>query len=60
MKLKSIITFIIVVVFSLSFGFVVLKFANEDIAKQIVSAFLTVATSVVGFYIGYQTNKNEK
>lgn len=60
MKLKSIITFIIVVVFSLSFSFVVLKFANEDIAKQIVSAFLTVATSVVGFYIGYQTNKGEK
>lgn len=60
MNLKSIITFIIVVVFSLAFGYVVLNFADEDIAKNIVSAFLTVATSVVGFYIGYQTNKNNK
>lgn len=60
MNLKSIITFIIVVVFSLAFGYVVLNFADEDIAKNIVSAFLTVATSVIGFYIGYQTNKNNK
>ena len=57
MNLKSVITFIIVLVFSLAFGYVVLNFANEDVAKQIVSAFLTVATSVIGFYIGYQTNK---
>lgn len=57
MNLKSVITFVIVLVFSLAFGYVVLNFADEDIAKNIVSAFLTVATSVIGFYIGYQTNK---
>jgi hypothetical protein len=46
--------------FSLAFGYVVWNFADEDIAKDIVTAFLTVATSVVGFFIGYQTNKNTK
>lgn len=60
MNLKSIITLLIVVVFSASFCYVVLEFANEAMANNIVSAFIPVATSVVGFYIGYQTNKNSK
>lgn len=59
MNLKSVITLIIVVAFSLAFGFVVLNFADENIAKDIVTAFLTVATSVIGFFIGYQTNKKD-
>lgn len=59
MNLKSVITLIITIIFSASFGYVVAKFADEDIAKTIVSAFITVATSVIGFYIGYQTNKNK-
>lgn len=59
MNLKSIITLIIVVIFSLSFGYVVWNFADENIAKDIVTAFLTVATSVIGFFIGYQTNKKD-
>jgi len=58
-NLKSIITLIIVVIFSLSFGYVVWNFADENIAKDIVTAFLTVATSVIGFFIGYQTNKKD-
>lgn len=60
MNLKSIITLIITIVFAGAFGFVVYKFADNDIAKMIISAFLTVATSVIGFYIGYQTNKKNK
>ena len=60
MNLKSVITFIITIVFSVAFSYVVISFANEDMAKTIVSSFLTVATSVIGFYIGYQTNKNNK
>lgn len=59
MNLKSVITLIIVVAFSLAFGFVVYNFADENIAKDIVTAFLTVATSVIGFFIGYQTNKKD-
>ena len=58
MDLKSIITLLIVVVFSASYSYVILQFANESMANNIVSAFIPVATSVVGFYIGYQTNKS--
>lgn len=57
MDLKSIITLIITIILSLAFGFVVLKFLDAEIAKTIVATFLTIATSVIGFYIGYQTNK---
>lgn len=63
MNLKSWLSLIITLVFALAFGYVVLMFADKEIAKNIVSAFLTVATSVIGFFIGYQTNKpkdNEK
>ena len=60
MNLKSVITFIITVVFSATFCFVVINFADTEMAKTIVASFLTVATSVIGFYIGYQTNKNNK
>ena len=63
MNLKSKISLLITVAFTVSFLFVVGKFADTEIAKNIVSAFLTVATSVIGFFIGYQTNKpkdNEK
>lgn len=56
-NLKSLITLIIVVVLSITFSFVVFKSLDEDIAKSIVVAFLTIATSTVGFFIGYQTNK---
>lgn len=56
-NLKSLITLIIVVVLSVAFSFVVFKSLDEDIAKSIVVAFLTIATSTVGFFIGYQTNK---
>ena len=56
-NLKSLITLIIVVVLSITFSFVVFKCLDEDIAKSIVVAFLTIATSTVGFFIGYQTNK---
>ena len=56
-NLKSVITLIIVTVLSIAFGYVVLTSLDDDIAKSIVVAFLTIATSTVGFYIGYQTNK---
>lgn len=59
MNLKSIITLIITIMFSAAFGYVVFKFADKEIAKIIVAGFLTVATSVIGFYIGYQTNKKD-
>lgn len=59
MNLKSIITLIITVMLSLAFGYVVIRFVNDEIAKSIVTTFLTIATSVIGFYIGYQTNKKE-
>ena len=55
--LKSVMTLIITITLALAFGFVVWRFCNEDMAGQIVSAFLTIATSVIGFYIGYQSNK---
>ena len=58
--LKSVMTLLITITLSLSFGYVVYKFCNEDMASQIASAFLTIATSVIGFYIGYQSNKNSK
>lgn len=57
MKLKSVITLLIVLALTFAFGYVVVMFLDEDGAKNIVSTFLTIATSVVGFYIGYQTNK---
>lgn len=56
-NLKSLITLIIVVVLSFAFSYVVIRCLDEDIAKSIVVAFLTIATSTVGFFIGYQTNK---
>lgn len=56
-NLKSIITLIIVTVLSITFTYVVLTSLDDDIAKSIVVAFLTIATSTVGFFIGYQTNK---
>ena len=30
---------------------------DEEMAKSIVMTFLTISTSVIGFFIGYQTNK---
>ena len=59
MNLKSVITLVIVIVLSGAFGFVVSQFADKDIANMIVTQFLTIATSVIGFYIGYQTNKKD-
>ena len=59
MNLKSLISLIITIIFSLAFGYVVVIFADKEIAKNIVSAFLTVATSVIGFFIGYQNGKKE-
>jgi len=57
MNLKSIITVIITIVMSLAFVFAVYTMLDAEMAKTIVSTFLTIATSVVGFFIGYQTNK---
>lgn len=57
MNLKSLITLIIVVFLSLAFAYVVIRNLDEEITKSIVVAFLTIATSTVGFFIGYQTNK---
>ncbi len=55
--LKSIITLLTVITLCLSFCYAVVVFCDSDIANQIVSTFLTMAISVVGFYIGYQNNK---
>jgi len=57
MNLKSVITLIIVIAFTSAFGYVVCMFANDAMANNIVSAFIPVATQVIGFYIGYQTAK---
>lgn len=57
MNLKSVITVIITLAFSFAFCYSVLKMLDTEMAKTIVAAFITVATSVVGFFIGYQTNK---
>ena len=56
-NLKSLITLIIVIVLSFAFAYVVIRNLDEEITKSIVVAFLTIATSTVGFFIGYQTNK---
>ena len=56
-NLKSIMSLIITIVLSFAFAFVVIKMLDEEMAKMIVTAFLTIATSVIGFFIGYQTNK---
>lgn len=59
MNLKSILSLLITVAFTAAFCFVVYQFANEEMAKSIVTAFLTVATSVIGYFIGYQANKKD-
>lgn len=56
-NLKSIISLIITIALTFSFGFVVVKMIDEEMAKSIVMTFLTISTSVIGFFIGYQTNK---
>lgn len=56
-NLKSIISLIITVVLAFAFGYTVVRMLDNEMAKSIVTAFLTIATSVIGFYIGYQTNK---
>ena len=57
--LKSILTLIIAAVLCIAFGFTVYKFADSELTQSIVSTFLTIATSTIGFYIGYQTNKSK-
>jgi len=59
MKLKSILTLIITLAFSFAFCYTVVRFLDSDMAKTIVSAFITVATSVIGYFIGYQANKKD-
>lgn len=59
MNLKSILSLLITVAFTLSFCYVVYKFADVEMSKSIVTAFLTVATSVIGYFIGYQANKGK-
>ena len=59
MNVKNIITIFITLVLSIAFAFVVYKMLDLEMAKSIVTTFLTIATSVIGFYIGYQTNKNK-
>lgn len=56
-NLKSIITLMIVAVMSFAFTYVVVTRLTDNMANAIAMAFVTMATSTVGFYIGYQTNK---
>lgn len=56
-NLKSLITLIIVTVLAFAFAYVVIRDLDGEMSKAIVMAFLTIATSTVGFFIGYQTNK---
>lgn len=56
-NLKSILSLIITIALTFSFSYVVVKMLDEEMAKSIVMTFLTIATSVIGFFIGYQTNK---
>ena len=61
MNLKSCLSLIITIAFTSAFCYVVYKFADVEMSKSVVTAFLTVATSVIGYFIGYQANKkNEK
>lgn len=60
MNLKSILSLVITIAFTAAFCYVVYQFADTEMAKSIVTAFLTVATSVIGYFIGYQANKNNK
>lgn len=55
--LKSIITGIITAALSFAFCYIVVRMLDEEMAKSVVTTFLTIATSVIGFFIGYQTNK---
>lgn len=59
MNLKSILSLVITIAFTLAFCYVVYRFADGEMAKSIVTAFLTVATSVIGYFIGYQANKKD-
>ena len=59
MNLKSLLSLVITVAFTIAFCFVVYKYADSEMAKSIVTAFLTVATSVIGYFIGYQANKKD-
>lgn len=56
-NLKSILSLIITIALTFAFSYVVIKMLDEEMAKSIVMTFLTIATSVIGFFIGYQTNK---
>lgn len=60
MNLKSWLSLIITIAFTLAFCYVVYKFVDTEMAKSIVTAFLTVATSVIGYFIGYQANKKKE
>jgi hypothetical protein len=51
---KSVITLSLVFALILFTGYQV--FFGKD-GSPMITAFLTITTSVVGFYIGYQTNK---
>ena len=59
MNLKSLLSLVITIAFAFAFCFVVVSFADGEMAKSIVTAFLTVATSVIGYFIGYQANKKD-
>ena len=54
---KSLLSLIITVTLCFAFGVVTFKLLDVEMAKSIVTTFLTIATSVIGFFIGYQTNK---
>lgn len=60
MNLKSWLSLIITIAFTIAFCYVVYMFADKEIANLIVTAFLTVATSVIGYFIGYQANKKKE
>lgn len=59
MNLKSALSLAITIAFVLAFCYVVYMFSNEDTAHLIITAFITVATSVIGYFIGYQANKKD-
>lgn len=59
MNLKSILSLVITMAFSFAFCYTVVRFLDTEMAKSIVTSFLTVATSVIGYFIGYQANKND-
>lgn len=62
-KLKTFISSLVISCLALSFMIVVIWHLNDNMADKIASTFLTLSTSIIGSFVGYQagkeTNKNE-